>query len=190
MVSSQKRITSIKQLFEDQQKSQLDSTNVINATQTTTSSVVTEEKNSTNIEEDPTPSPPSPSPTPSPDDNESKSHQSEDPLAERYRQLPVPEMAARPAPRKPAKPPPALLDLSVFCNNDDDVYDDAVVVMSTQNGGTARPVSTVSQISEFTEEEECARRQTMLDAENDDDEIYDDVGQQEAVDDEIYEELD
>jgi len=111
-----------------------------------------------------------------------------------YRRIALPAANGAAPPRKPAKPP--SIDLSVYhrqvgadFDDQEELYDDAqgdIVRNET------RPTSTVSRISEYTEEEEAgAARHWQQTAHEEDvaDEIYDDVGDS-YQDGEIYQELD
>jgi hypothetical protein len=105
--------------------------------------------------------------------------------AKRFRQLPIPVVSTVPPPRKPAKPP--QVNLSAFLVEDDEfdeLYNDASAVKTSRQ---------VSQISEYTEEEEeMEKRRQLLQHCEDGDEIYDDVGEPDRIkecDDEIYEEI-
>ena len=149
----------------------------------------------------------------------------------RYRRLPAPSEATARPPRKPAKPP--VVDLSPYLSvrrtagtvpedEDEEVYDDAVPAddgqVTLRTSGTAgrqNPAggsSVVSQIAEYTEEEEmegwrASRSRGMVHCRppsagsQSSDEVYDDVGATESAanmhaaddiydDDEVYEVLD
>jgi hypothetical protein len=117
-----------------------------------------------------------------------------------YRLVTFSDVAPRTAaPRKPAKPP--SVDLTAYRQqadigddaDDGEIYDDVKCSSDDILRQNSRPVSTVSRISEFTEEEETGSRLQRQHGGNEIvEEIYDDVGgnHEDFQDGLIYQELD